>query len=277
MSRWKASLIHLTISASIATMMLALMLLVWYPHPIFAAVGGQQVLLILLGVDVTLGPFITLLIFNTEKSRKALAFDISVIAILQASALIYGMSVVFYARPVYVVFSKDSFDVVTANMLSKEDIAKAKYPDYRSLPLTGPVYVYSEMPTDIKERNEVVLGAFSGKDLPQFPQYYMPYAKHMAAAGQAAKPLAELRKFNPDRITEIDEAIHSCGRNEADLGFLPLRAKYRSLVVLVGKSDGKVLTILRLHPWFYFAAVNNDWRSQLSPVDIFNPNTEIRS
>ena len=249
MSRWKASSIHLVISAIIASAVFALMLLVWYPYPIFAAVGGQQVLLILLGVDVTLGPFITLLIFNTKKSRKALAFDLSVISILQATALIYGMSVVFQARPVYVVFSKDSFDLVTANMLSEEDIAKSKYPDYRSLPLTGPVYVYSEMPADIKERNEVVLSVFSGKDLPQLPQYYKPYAGYMAAAGMAAKPLAELKKLNPDNIAEIDDAIRVSGRNETDLGFLPLRAKYRPLTVVVGKNNGKVLAILKLKPW----------------------------
>lgn len=249
MSRWKASAIHLAISAIIAAAVLALMLLVWYPYPIFAAVGGQQVLLILLGVDMILGPLITLLIFNAKKSRKALTFDLSVIAMLQISALVFGMNVVFQARPVYVVFSKDSFDLVTAHMLSKVDLAKAKYPDYKSLPLTGPVYVYSEMPTDIKEKNEVVLSTFSGKDLPQFPQHYKPYAEHMAAAGSAAKPLAELRKLNPECAAEIDEAVHASGRIEADVGFLPLRAKYRDLAVLVGKSDGKVITMLKMRPW----------------------------
>lgn len=249
MSRWKASSIHLAISAIVAVAVLALMLLVWYPHPIFAAVGGEQVLLILLGVDMTLGPLVTLLIFTTKKSRRALGFDLSVIAILQVSALVYGMSVVFQARPVFVVFSKDSFDLVTAHMLSKDDLARARYPDYRSLPLTGPVYVYSEMPTDIRERNELVMSAFSGKDLPLFPQYYKPYAGHMEAAGRVARPMADLRKLNQGRASEIDDAIRSSGRNEADLGFLPLRAKYRNLVVLVGKNDGKVLSMLQMRPW----------------------------
>lgn len=249
MTRWKASLIHLSISAMIAMTILALMLLVWYPYPLFAAVGGQQVLMILLGVDVTLGPLITLIIFNTKKSRTALSFDLSVIAILQVTALIYGMSVVSQARPAFVVFSKDSFDLVTANMLSDEDLAKARYPDHRTLPLGGPVYVYSEMPSDLKERNEVALSAFSGKDLPQFPQYYMPYAEHMAAASQAAKPIANLKKYNPERSAEIDDAVRNSGRSEADLGYLPLRAKYQDQAVLVGKADGQVIKVLRLHPW----------------------------
>ena len=249
MTRWKAALIHLSLSAIIAAAVLALMLLVWYPYPLFAAVGGQQVLLILLGVDVTLGPLITLTIFNTKKSRKVLTFDLSVIAILQTAALIYGMSVVFQARPVYVAFSKDSFDLVTANMLSNEDIAKARYPDYRSLPLTGPVYVYAEMPADIKERNEVVLGALSGKDLAQFPQYYLPFDTHSAAAGKAAKPLAELKEIYPERSAEIENAVRSSGLSEADVGYVPLRAKHQNLSVLVGKADGKVVKILRIDPW----------------------------
>jgi len=249
MTRWKASFIHLSVSATIATAVLALMLMLWYPYPLFEAVGGQQLLLILLGVDVTLGPFITLMIFNTKKSRKALAFDLSVIALLQISALIYGMSVVFQARPVFVVFSKGSFDLVTANMLSDGDIAKARYREFRSLPLTGPVYVYSEMPTDIKERNEITLSTFSGKDLPQFPQYYQPYAEHGSAAARAAKPIAELKKLNPDHIAEIDAAVDHSGRTEAEQGYVPLRAKYHDQAVLVGQSDGKVLKVLPIKPW----------------------------
>jgi hypothetical protein len=249
MSRWKASLTHLTISATIATAVLALMLLLWYPYPLFEAVGGRQVLLILLGVDVTLGPLVTLIIFNTNKSRKALAFDLTVIALLQLSALIYGMSVVFQARPVFVVFSKDSFDLVTANMLIDEDIAKAGYPDFRSLPLTGPAYVFTEMPTDIKERNEVSWSGFAGKDLPLFPKYYRPYAEHSATAARAAKPIARLRKLNPDRNPEIDDALGHSGRTEAELGYLPLRAKYQDQAVLVGLSDGQVMKVLPMHPW----------------------------
>ena len=249
MSRWKASLTHLSISAFIATAVLALMLLVWYPYPLFEAVGGRQVLLILLGVDVTLGPFVTLLIFNTKKSRRALVFDLSVIAAVQLSALIYGMSVVFQSRPVYIVFSKNSFDLVTANMLNKKDIANAGNPTYRSLPLTGPVFVYSEIPTDVRERNEVTLSAFMGKDLAQFPQYYRPYADHKTAAASVARPVAALRKRNPDQNPEIDDAIHDSGLPEADLGYLPLRAKYQDQAVLVRKSDGTIVQVLPINPW----------------------------
>jgi hypothetical protein len=258
MSRLKAFSIHLAISAAIAASVIALMLLLWYAPPFFSALGGKHVLLILLGVDMTLGPLFTLIIFNPLKSRRALTFDLSVIAMLQIAALIYGMNVVFQARPVFVVFSRDSFDLITANMLSKEDIAKAKNPGYRSLPLTGPVYVYSEMPADVEDRNRLVFSAFSGKDLPQFPQYYMPYDEHMAVAARAAKPMAELEKLNPERSADIENLVHASGRAESDVGYLPLRAKYRDQAVLVGKHDGTILGLLEVNPWPSSAMFNHD-------------------
>jgi hypothetical protein len=248
-TRLKAFSIHLIVSATIAASLIALMLLLWYKPPFFSALGGTHILMILLGVDVTVGPVITLIIFNRLKSRKALTFDLSVIALLQAAALIYGMSVLFHSRPVFVVFSEGSFDLITANMLSDQDIAEARNPAYRSLPLTGPIYVYSAMPGDIKEKNEVILSLMEGKDLPQFPQYYTPYNEHGAIEGRAAKPIAELKQLNPGLIANIDNALHASGRVESDVGFVPLRAKFQDQAVLLGKSDGKVLALLEVNPW----------------------------
>jgi hypothetical protein len=249
MSRLRAFSIHLAASAAVAALVISTMLLLWYRPPFFSALGGQKVLLILLGVDMSFGPLFTLIIFNPKKSRRALAFDLSVIAILQVAALVYGMSVIFHARPVFVVFSKNSFDLVTANMLTSEDLARAKLPDYRSLPIGGPVYVYAEMPTGIAERNEITLSAFAGKDLPQYPEYYMPYQEHMELAGLAARPVDELRNLNAEKVSELDDAIRASGRPESEVGFLPLRARYQDQAVLVGRKDGKVLGVLPLKPW----------------------------
>lgn len=249
MTRWKASGIHLAISATIALIAVTLMLSLWFAPPFFSAAGGRQVLLIMLGVDVTLGPLITLVIFNLKKSRRALTFDFSIIAVLQFSALIYGMSVMFHARPVFVVFIKDSFDMVVANELRDEDIHNAALAEYRTLPLTGPQYVFSQMPGDPKERNEIVFAAFSGKDLPLFPKYYQPYAAHAQEAGLAAQPIAELKRLNPARLDEIDTAIRKGGWQESQLGFLPLRSKFEDMAVIINKQDGKILTMLKLQPW----------------------------
>jgi hypothetical protein len=249
MTRWKAFSIHLVLSATIALGVALLMLLVWYTPSFFSASGGQRLLLIILAVDITLGPLITLVIFNTKKSRKALTFDFSVIAVLQFAALFYGMSVMFQSRPVFVAYMKESFALATADQISEADLTKSKYPNFKSLPLTGPVYVYAEMPTNTNEKGDVELGTALGKGLQCFPQHYRPYTEHMKIAGREAKPLEELKKLNEGRITDINQAILSSGRSEAELGFLPLRALDMDLTVLLGKSDGKVIEILQMRPF----------------------------
>lgn len=143
-------------------------------------------------------------------------------------------------------------------MLSKQDIAQARYPAFRSLPLAGPVYAYSEMPADIKESNQLVFSAMAGKDLPQFPQYYMPYSEHGSVEGFAAKPISELKQLNPKQAALIDRSVQSSGRAESDIGYVPLRAKYQDQAVLLGKSDGKVLGQLDVNPWPKSAMFNSN-------------------
>ncbi|MDX8386877.1 MAG: TfpX/TfpZ family type IV pilin accessory protein [Gallionella sp.] len=248
-SRWRAFSIHMLISIGIGVAVLALMLLLWYPHPLFYAVGGKQLLMILLVVDVALGPLITLTIFDLKKkSLRALKFDLVIIAALQVTALLYGMNVVYQARPAYVVFSKNSFDLVTANELSEDDLAKAPA-RFQALPLTGPVYAFTEKPTDIKLSNEVVWAFLEGKRLFHFPQYYEPYNQHGKKAGKAALPLSELKTKSPVHSTEIDKVIIESGKSQAEIGYLPLFSKMENMTVLVNKQDGNIIKILRIDIW----------------------------
>src|SRR5215471_7202946 len=123
LNRWKASIIHLGISAAIGAAVVTLMLFGWYPRPYFTAMGGDTLILLLIGVDVVIGPLITLIIFDPKK--KGLKFDLSVIAALQLAALAYGCSVMFTARPVYNVFVVDRFETVAANQVDEASLGAA--------------------------------------------------------------------------------------------------------------------------------------------------------
>ena len=92
MSRWRAAGIHLLISIAIAGAVLALMLGLWYGPTLFQAMGGAGLALILIGVDVVLGPALTLVVFRSGK--RGLKFDLTAIALLQVVALLYGCYVV---------------------------------------------------------------------------------------------------------------------------------------------------------------------------------------
>src|SRR5207237_5351990 len=87
-TRWQASATHLLISVLIGLAMLLLMLELWYPSPLFEAAGGNGLFLIVVGVDIVIGPLITLVIF--KRGKPGLKLDLALIAVLQLAALTYG-------------------------------------------------------------------------------------------------------------------------------------------------------------------------------------------
>jgi hypothetical protein len=68
-----------------------LVFLVWYPNPYREISGGRELFLILVTVDVILGPLITLSIFNPVKAWKVLRRDLAIVGLIQLAALGYGM------------------------------------------------------------------------------------------------------------------------------------------------------------------------------------------
>lgn len=249
MNRWKASAIHLSICACIASFVLAITLLIWYPQPYFQALGGKKPLSTLIGVDVVLGPLLTLIIYRPLK--KGLKFDLTVIALLQLGALIYGASVMFQASPVYVVFAKDRFDLVAANEIFPESLEKVTQEEFKSLPSPGPKIVGSKMPDDPEERERLLFTALGGGfDLPSFPEYYIPYQQQTDLVLKRLKPLSALRKRRPDSASILNQLQDRLDAPPTKLGFLPLRTqKEQDLTAIVDRTNGEIVEVIAVDPW----------------------------
>ncbi|MCW9032447.1 MAG: hypothetical protein OQK58_13220, partial [Gammaproteobacteria bacterium] len=82
MSRFKAFSIHFAISFVIFLILLYFILVQWYPQPLFSTDGGWRVIRIIVGVDLIIGPFLTLIVFKSGK--PGLKFDLAMIALVQA-------------------------------------------------------------------------------------------------------------------------------------------------------------------------------------------------
>lgn len=247
MSRFKASAIHLLLSAAIICTALLLMITIWYPGALFYAAGGQRLMLILACVDVIIGPLITLIIFDTKK--KSLKFDLAVIAMLQSAALIYGGLTIFDARPVFVVFAKDRFELVRANDINPDNLANAVDPQFRELPIGGPIWVGTVLPTDMAERMRLFDSALQGADVQVYPRYYVPMSRSLIAIAANARPVGKLLESGDPTAKMVKASLESNGTDPRQVGYLPLNARSESLTVLVSKRDGKVLDTLRLDPW----------------------------
>jgi hypothetical protein len=248
LNRWQASGSHLALSLIVGATVLAAMILVWYPPPYFEAAGGNDLVLLMVGVDVALGPLLTLAVFNPRKGMGKLRFDLAVIALFQLTALAYGVHVMFVARPAYLVFAVDRFDLVMANTLPDAELAKAP-PPYDRRPLGKPPTVGARVPEDPKLKNESLDLALGGVDLTQQPRFYVRYDDIAKEAAARAQPLKALRGMNPNRQDRIDAAVRDSGRAEDELAFLAARAPNRDFAVIVDKSTGAIVDKLMLNPW----------------------------
>ena len=241
-NRWGASGVHLLISVAIAAVALAFMLLVWYPPPLFEAAGGNDLLFILVGVDVIVGPLITWVVFKPGK--PGLRFDLAAIGTVQLAALVYGLSIVYLARPAFIVFVKDRFEVATAVELEPENLAQAKYEQFSRPPLAGPGLAAAQFPTDPAEWNKVVELSVAGHDLHQFPKYWRPYedvSKEIAAQGNT---LARMREMEPKAAEAAEAYLKETGIAEEEVRFYLLRAPRAWVAVVVDARTAELRKML---------------------------------
>ncbi|MCC6869734.1 MAG: hypothetical protein IT522_13010 [Burkholderiales bacterium] len=246
LNRWQAFLIHLGLSISIAAVVIVLVVIVWYPPPYFTAMGGALLLRLIIGVDVVVGPIVTLLIFDPRKPR--LAVDLAIVATVQLAALVYGTLVMFEARPAWNVFVKDRFEVTAANHVDAASLARAAEPFHR-VPLTGPRLAVGHAPSDPQEALRLSLSSMAGgPDVAAQPHLFVPYAQEAPVVAHAARPLQALSRQGRANAEVVGAflAEHGAGR---DLGYVPVRARSRDFSAIVDRRSGEIVGYLPLNPW----------------------------
>lgn len=253
MSRWKAAGIHLCISAVVAAIACGLLLGVWYPPPYFHAGGAGKLLALVVGVDVAIGPLLTLLVF--KRGKRGLKFDLMVIAVLQATALVYGFHVLTDSRPVFMVAAVDRFVVVSADNIAPSDLAKASQPAWRHLSWTGPVLVGATTPTDPKQRTDLMFSSVAGgKDIQDLPQYYVPYRSIAGKMRGRAHPVALLRRMHPQAVGDIGRWLRTRHLTADEVVWLPIQARKWDMVMMMNAKDGQPIGPIPLDPWEHASA-----------------------
>jgi hypothetical protein len=188
MTRWKAFGLHLLLSLTLITGIALAALLTWYPYGLWRISGLDRLMAIMLIIDMTAGPLLTLVIYKPGK--WGLGFDLKVIALVQAAFLAYGLHTLWLARPVFLVGTDVRFTLVSASDIDEADLATASRPEWRKLPWTGPYLVGVIPPRDAAERT-ALLDVFmkTGKDQEQQPGQYRPYEEVAAIVREGALPL----------------------------------------------------------------------------------------
>jgi hypothetical protein len=243
--RLQACAVHLLISSIVAVVAALFVFIFWYPDPYREISGGRELFLILVTVDVILGPLITLSIFNRTKPWPVLRRDLVFVGLVQLVALGYGIWTVFVARPVHLAFEYDRFRVVHAIEVPEELLAQAP-PELQTMPLFGVTVVALRPFRDAEEKFKNTMAALQGLPLGARPDLWQPYADARAKVIEAAKPAALLKKRFPDRAADIDRAIERTGLKPDALLYLPLVGRKVFWTVLLDSSTAEVLGFLPL-------------------------------
>ena len=243
--RLRASGIHLGISLIIAALAALLVFGIWYPYPYREISGGRELFLIVVTVDVILGPLITLAVFNRAKPWTELRRDLAMVGMIQLAALAYGLWTVAVARPVHMVFEIDRFRVVHAIEVSPELLSQTPA-GIDAMPWTGPTLLSLRPFKDSNENMEATLVALQGVSLSSRPDLWQPYAAGVPDVMRVAKSIATLKSRFPDQAAEIDAALQGKTQNPQAVVYVPLAGRKSFWTVFLDPVTAEVITAMPL-------------------------------
>ncbi|MDM1246090.1 type IV pilin accessory protein [Acinetobacter sp. R933-2] len=240
--RLKFFLNHLSISLMLALCVVGLVFFIWYPTPLATAVGVTQIFLMMLAIDVIVGPVLGLLVY--KEGKKSLKFDIAVIIALQVSALCYGIYSIEQGRPAWLVYYVDRFELVRKNDIILDHIDQAQQ-KFQHVSWTKPQLVAIKSAKDVQQHNnDMFIEVLGGISLSQQPERYVELTQAKTSIKQRAQPLALLNDFNDPNIVKMILAQYPQAT-----AFLPLKATAVDMVVLVNKESASIIKIVDLRPW----------------------------
>lgn len=239
--RLKFFLTHLSTSFLVACIALGIVFFMWYPTPLAKAVGVTHIFLLMLTIDVIVGPILGFFIYREDK--KSLKFDLTVIILIQLSAFLYGFYSIAQGRPVWIVYSVDRFQVIRKNDIALQPNVKVK-PEYQNISLVGAKFVGVELSKNLDQKQKDMFNAVFGLTLAQQPDRYVSFGQVKQSLQKNAQDLKLLNQFNnPQLVANILNQYPSAN------AWVPLKANAVDMVVLLNKKSGEVVKIVDLRPW----------------------------
>ncbi len=244
MTKTKASLIHLLLSAVVVGAALAVVFLVWYRGPVFRISGAIDPVLVLVSVDLVIGPLLTFIVY--KHGKKGLRFDMSFILVLQLVALAYGMTVLHGERPHYLVHAVDRFVVHPRKHLDEAAIPSAQLTDPTVFGLTP---VFARLPTDPDEAQQFLDSVmFQGQpDLDRRPEFWEPYSAGLDIVRASAYPLTDMTPYDERDARELERVQRRFGRDNVSLAAIPVAVAEDDLAIVIDQASLEPLGLIEIY------------------------------
>lgn len=245
-TRLKAFLIHFSISSFIFFVLLYFILVQWYPQPLFSTDGGWQVIRIIAGVDLVLGPLLTLIVFKPGKA--GLKFDLSMIALVQTLALCWGVWTTYNERPAAIIYTLDFFTPVPAYQLSEQGITSQELKKFGD---DWPIMIYLEIPKE-KISEVIVESMRANKPLYLLTQYYSKFSKQQTAVlKQNSMDIAKYVEDKPElKKLYLNSLLTTTNKN---ISYLALHSREKWVTAIFDLDLMKIVKTIDISPTAYIA------------------------
>lgn len=240
--------LHLLTSACVLALVWGVFYFGWYRWPAWYLTGVLGVTAIMAGVDVVLGPSLTLIVANPKKSRRELTRDIGVIAAVQLVAMAYGAITLWHGRPLYYTYSERFLQIVQASDLDPREIELGQKlnpslaPHWYSLPR----WIYVPLPKDPKLRDQIVAASITGgDDVIQMPRYYQPWQNGLSDLRSNLRVVSKMTELGLHDKERVSARMKKLGLPTDQAIALPMLGRGKPLVAVFDPQSVRVQAVLR--------------------------------
>lgn len=242
-----AGLVHLAISLVIFSFVIFIVFFIWYPYPYYKNAGGTELFLLVFFIDLTIGPFLTFVVFNTKKQRSELVRDLAFIAVIQLAALAYGLHSTYKARPIFLVHEVDRFKVVTLAEIDDADLSKIS-PQFQVAPWDRIRVIGVRSAKNTEERLDSIASAISGKDVAVMPERWQELSmENKAEIRRRSVGVDVLRARSADGGARLEKLLADAGGSEAKIIALPLVSRRDDWTLVLKSTDFSILGYLPIN------------------------------
>jgi hypothetical protein len=206
--------LHLLSSAAVMALIMGSLYIGWYRWPGWYLADASRVALVMLLVDVGLGPLLSFVIASPRKPRRALARDVAAIIVVQLAALAYGVISLWNGRPLYYAFSENCLSLVQAYDIDSADAAlgRARNPAFAPHWYSLPRWIWAPLPDDTAQAQKIIGSAVSGgADVTAMPIYYRSFAAGLPALRKQLQKVDDIKFFSLNQKQVLKRRMRAAG------------------------------------------------------------------
>jgi len=240
----KAFSIHLLLSFTLVSCLLGLVVYFWFPPDYIGISSFKDVTLLIIGIDLIIGPLLTFIVFKPNK--KSLKIDLSTIVFLQLIAISYGVYALYQTHPLFVTYKQGIFNLVHANEINLD---KAKYNDLKVSTFSSGNLAFTQLPKDPKERMEVMLSVdMKGEpDIDKRAEFYEPYDNHLETILKNSLDATKL--FSEKELDEPRKKFLTKYKEKENYAYFPIKGASDVAIIVLDKKTAKPVTTIASNPW----------------------------